>query len=281
MVKQRFGCIYRLTNLVTKKTYIGKSVNFKQRMRQHKYPKKTDKTYLHNSIRKHGWDKFKKEIIIDDVPEEDLSNLEISYIEVENTMCPNGYNLTKGGQGTSGYKYTPEQREIKIKVIEIYNSKLDEREKRKKFLKEHDLLLNDGTKPFDCKTISIDQFSLQNGLKAHVSKTYKTPQVSNTKKVDHICPTCSNKYSTKRILNRHMKEHTSSAQFSCPDKNCEKKFSRTDQLKEHSVTHTGEKPFSCSMCPRKFSGSKARHRHMKNKSCGKYTWNISNFRLPI
>ncbi len=35
---------------------------------------------------------------------------------------------------------TPEEREIKIKVIEIYNSKLDEREKRKKFLIEHDLL---------------------------------------------------------------------------------------------------------------------------------------------
>ena len=111
MVKQRFGCIYRLTNLVTKKTYIGKSVNFKQRMRQHKYPKKTDKTYLHNSIRKHGWDKFKKEIIIDDVPEEDLSNLEISYIEVENTVAPNGMNLTVGGEGVSGYKYTTEQRE--------------------------------------------------------------------------------------------------------------------------------------------------------------------------
>lgn len=77
MGKQRFGCVYRLTNLVTKKTYIGKSVNFKRRMRQHKHSMKKGKAYLSRSIRKHGWDKFKKEIIIDDVPEEDLSNLEI------------------------------------------------------------------------------------------------------------------------------------------------------------------------------------------------------------
>mmetsp|Transcript_18920 Transcript_18920/g.28341 ORF Transcript_18920/g.28341 Transcript_18920/m.28341 type:complete len:677 (+) Transcript_18920:163-2193(+) len=35
---------------------------------------------------------------------------------------------------------TPEEREIKIRVIEIYNTKLDEREKRKKFLVDHELL---------------------------------------------------------------------------------------------------------------------------------------------
>ena len=108
--KQRFGCVYRLTNLITKKTYIGKTVQgFKRRMSQHKRSK--SQTYLHSSIRKHGWDNFKKEIIIDDVPEEDLSNLEISYIEVENTVAPNGMNLTVGGEGVSGYKYTTEQRE--------------------------------------------------------------------------------------------------------------------------------------------------------------------------
>ena len=107
--KQRFGCVYRLTNLVTGKTYIGKTVCFKRRMYEHKRSK--SKTYLHSSIRKHGWDNFKKEIIIDDVPEEDLSNLEISYIEVENTVAPNGYNLTLGGEGASGFKHTEKGRE--------------------------------------------------------------------------------------------------------------------------------------------------------------------------
>ncbi len=104
--KQRFGCVYRLTNLVTKKTYIGKTVHFKQRMGEHK--RKKTNTYLSRSIQKHGWDNFKKEILIDDVPEEDLSNLEISYIEVENTMVPHGYNLTVGGEGSTGFKHTDE-----------------------------------------------------------------------------------------------------------------------------------------------------------------------------
>ena len=42
------------------------------------------------------------------MPEEDLNNLETSYIDVEDTLAPNGYNLTKGGEGTSGYKHTEE-----------------------------------------------------------------------------------------------------------------------------------------------------------------------------
>tara|TARA_B100001093_G_scaffold514686_1_gene589296 strand:- start:348 stop:1043 length:696 start_codon:yes stop_codon:yes gene_type:complete len=114
--KQRFGCVYRLTNLIRNKAYIGKTINFKKRMKQHKYSKTN--TYLSRSIKKHGWDNFKKEIIIDDVPEEDLNNLEISYIKVENTMTPHGYNLTLGGEGKSGHKASKETRE-KIKQSAI------------------------------------------------------------------------------------------------------------------------------------------------------------------
>ena len=109
--EQRFGCIYLLTNLITLLCYVGKTIDFKRRMREHKKGKKMYKSYVHNSIRKHGWHNFKVEILIDDVPEEDLGNLEIYYIALKNTMAPNGYNLTKGGEGTSGYKFTPEQRE--------------------------------------------------------------------------------------------------------------------------------------------------------------------------
>ena len=92
-------------------------------------------------------------------------------------------------------------------------------------------------------------------------------KIQNTTPVGNICTTCGNKYTTVKILKRHMKYHTASDQFSCPD--CDKTFSRSDRLKDHSVVHTGEKPYTCLMCPRKFSGSKAWNRHMQNQSCGK------------
>ena len=106
MVKQRWGCLYRLTNTINNRIYIGKTVNFKRRMSKHKYSKR--KTYISRAIQKYGWENFKREIIIDNVPEEDLSGLEISYIETENTMAPAGYNLTKGGEGLSGFKHSAE-----------------------------------------------------------------------------------------------------------------------------------------------------------------------------
>ena len=109
--KQIFGWIYRLTNLIRNKAYIGQTDDFKRRMRDHKNGSNIHNSYVDRSIRKHGWHNFKVEIIIDDVPEEDLDNLEISYIAFYNTMAPNGYNLTKGGGGIRGYKHTDEARE--------------------------------------------------------------------------------------------------------------------------------------------------------------------------
>jgi group I intron endonuclease len=106
MKVQHWGCLYRLTNKITLMVYIGKTINFKNRMRCHKYAK--DNYYIHSAIRKYGWDNFKVEKIIVNVPEEDLNNLERAYIAVENTKAPNGYNLTDGGEGASGYVHTEE-----------------------------------------------------------------------------------------------------------------------------------------------------------------------------
>ena len=109
--KERFGCIYLLTNLITLLCYVGKSIDFEGRMDEHKNGKDINKSYVERSIGKHGWHNFKVEILIDNIPEEALSKFEIYYIEFYNTMRPYGYNLTRGGEGISGYTFTPEQRE--------------------------------------------------------------------------------------------------------------------------------------------------------------------------
>lgn len=96
------GFIYKITNKVNGKSYIGqtrKSVEF--RWRQHKNSK--DNYDLHNAIRKFGEDNFE----ITTLKECDYSELdkwEIYYIAQYNTFR-NGYNMTKGGSA-----YNPNRR---------------------------------------------------------------------------------------------------------------------------------------------------------------------------
>jgi len=108
--KCRNGCIYLITNPFNGKVYVGKTLDYKKRMTNHEYSGNNPKQYFSRAIHKHGWENFTKEILIDDVPEEDLDNLEINYIAFYNSFNrKKGYNRTKGGGGTSGFKYTKEQ----------------------------------------------------------------------------------------------------------------------------------------------------------------------------
>jgi len=92
---QRWGCIYRLTNTVNNKKYIGQSVDFNTRTNKHKRASHNPNTPISQAIQKYGWDAFKVEIVVDGIPEEDLDDLEDYYIDVENTLAPNGYNVRK------------------------------------------------------------------------------------------------------------------------------------------------------------------------------------------
>lgn len=88
------GFIYKITDKVTGKSYIGqtrKSVEF--RWRQHKNSK--DYRDLHKAIQKYGEENFSVETLKEcDVDE--LDKWEIYYISKYNTF-ENGYNMTKGG----------------------------------------------------------------------------------------------------------------------------------------------------------------------------------------
>tara|TARA_Y100000817_G_C16857508_1_gene544589 strand:- start:326 stop:1558 length:1233 start_codon:yes stop_codon:yes gene_type:complete len=125
--QQRWGFIYKLTNKVNEKYYFGKTIHFKERMRAHRRSAKKGKQYLARAIKKHGWENFNVAILIRDVPEEDLDNLERSYIEIYDSMNPKkGYNLTRGGEGTSGYQFTEEQRKRTSENMKKYHSKRDQ-----------------------------------------------------------------------------------------------------------------------------------------------------------
>lgn len=69
-----------------------------------------------NAIRKYGWDNFKHEIINDGMRDIDAKELEIALIAEHQSMDrEKGYNRTVGGDGTKGWKHTPNQHAALIK----------------------------------------------------------------------------------------------------------------------------------------------------------------------
>lgn len=64
--------------------------------------------YFANAILKYGWDNFNHEILYENLDEEEAQRLEKEYIAIYK-QGGKSYNITDGGEGVSGYKFTPEQ----------------------------------------------------------------------------------------------------------------------------------------------------------------------------
>lgn len=91
---QQTGVIYKITNLLNGKCYVGQTIDLKERLRKHK---KNKKSVLGQAIQKYGWENFSYEVLESDIPRDMLDEREIFYIAENNCVAPNGYNLTKGG----------------------------------------------------------------------------------------------------------------------------------------------------------------------------------------
>lgn len=96
--------IYKITNSVNGKSYIGQSININKRVKEHFYKASCPKdisyfSILHEAIRKYGEEKFYIEVV-EECDYEKLDELERYYIKKFNTLTPNGYNILSGGQQT-------------------------------------------------------------------------------------------------------------------------------------------------------------------------------------
>lgn len=96
------GTIYMIRNIKNDKRYIGQSVQpVEKRFRQHIEAaylegRRSYNTCLSRAIRKYGSDFFELGVIADDVPDDDLDIVEAHYIDMYNTLAPNGYNKSTG-----------------------------------------------------------------------------------------------------------------------------------------------------------------------------------------
>jgi group I intron endonuclease len=112
--------IYLVKNSKNKVVYIGQQIGTKS---IESY--KGSGLLLNRAYKKYGETYFKREIIeYCDIDE--LNDKEKSYIKQYNTKFPHGYNLTDGGDGNKGLKFTKEQKQ-----------KVSQSKQGQKYPKEH------------------------------------------------------------------------------------------------------------------------------------------------
>lgn len=103
-IMQKYYTIYKLTNKVTKKSYVGQTTNtVERRFTFHKSSaKRGSKTPLHEAISKYGAENFVLEIIDENIPEGSADDCERFWIKKLKTRFPDGYNLQGGGKSAYG-----------------------------------------------------------------------------------------------------------------------------------------------------------------------------------
>ncbi|KAK5860551.1 hypothetical protein PBY51_022016 [Eleginops maclovinus] len=110
-------------------------------------------------------------------------------------------------------------------------------------------------------------------LKEHIR--YRHENIQERERLS--CPTCSDTFSHRAHLERHMTNHRPTTEqsllgeaagnrkFKCSE--CGKAFKYKHHLKEHLRIHSGEKPYECSHCKKRFSHSGSYSSHISSRKC--------------
>lgn len=164
--------IYKITNKINNKCYIGQSIHIEERWTDEKYCAFEPTNPHYNSIlskafRKYGIENFNFEIL-EKCPYEFLNEREKFYIQKYDSYY-NGYNATTGGEGNS-------HNEIKITKEEL--------------LEIYDLLLNSSLSQKDIATkynVGEDTISNINHGKTRIINGYSFPLRNNKNKKNYCC----------------------------------------------------------------------------------------------
>ena len=88
--------IYKITNLLNGKSYIGQSCHPIIRFKQHCQPSCQAESLIHRAIQKYGKENFSLKILEDNI--ENYNDREKYWIQYFNTLAPYGYNICEGGE---------------------------------------------------------------------------------------------------------------------------------------------------------------------------------------
>jgi group I intron endonuclease len=99
LMNNKMHYLYKITNTINQKNYIGQSINVEKRWRGHKYQAiNNPKQLISKAIKKYGADNFEFEVIATCKSYDDANYLKEELIKQYNSLARNGfgYNLSFG-----------------------------------------------------------------------------------------------------------------------------------------------------------------------------------------
>lgn len=175
-------CIYRITNNINGKNYIG----------QHKYKKLNDEytgsgIHIKRAIKKYGKENFTKEILYSRIlNKETADSMEIFAIKKERALGKAEYNIANGGQGGD---LGPN---VRRKISEAKKGK-----KRKPLSEEHKRKISEANKGKKRKPFSEETRRKMSEAKKGMSEETKR-KISEAKKGNYVSEETKQKMSEAR-----------------------------------------------------------------------------------
>lgn len=131
-IKPKQKYIYKITNLLNKKAYIGQTIHPDRRWTEHKQNAKNGLSNLpiHLAMAKYGIENFSFEIL---ELTSDYDKREKDLIKFYNSLSPNGYNIAEGGSnfistGEDHPRNTISDSDVLLIVKELQKNILSDRE---------------------------------------------------------------------------------------------------------------------------------------------------------
>ena len=100
MLEEKKWCVYKHTNTINGKVYIGITCQTPEKRWKNGYGY-TQNKYFFNSIKKYGWNNFKHEIVKKNLSKLEACDIEKDLINKYKCIVPKGYNLSTGGETPS------------------------------------------------------------------------------------------------------------------------------------------------------------------------------------
>lgn len=122
---KRYGIIYKLTNKINGKVYIGKTTyNLSIRLKGH-LQNYSSCSYIKASLKKYGVENFLQEEIFTAFDKKTLADFEEYFIISHGSLAPKGYNIVLGSKAVAEGKYNTMNKIVsgwaRTKAVRAYN----------------------------------------------------------------------------------------------------------------------------------------------------------------